>query len=116
MAGTISATTAALIAAGVGAAGVGAGLYTGQQAAQGQKQALQAQKAAQKQGIQQALSTQRQGEIAQNAANMKAPDISAILQRAALAAKAGVGSTMLTGASGVNPSQLNLGKTSLLGS
>jgi len=116
MAGSTLATTAALIAAGVGAAGVGAGLYTGAQAAQGQKKALEMQKTAQAQGIQQALSTQRQGQIAQNAANMKTPDISAILQRAALAAKAGVGSTMLTGASGVNPSQLSLGKSSLLGS
>jgi hypothetical protein len=116
MAGTISATTAALIAAGVGAAGVGAGLYTGAKQAQGQQKALALQKTGQQQAVQSALSTERQGAIAQNAANMKAPDILSILQRAALASKAGVGSTMLTGPGGVQPSQLNLGKTSLLGS
>jgi hypothetical protein len=116
MAGTISATTAALIAAGVGAAGVGAGLYTGAKAQAGQQKALALQKTGQQQAVQQALSTQRQGAIAQNAANQKMPDVASILQRAALAAKGGMGSTMLTGAGGIQPGQLNLGKTSLLGS
>jgi hypothetical protein len=116
MAGSTLATTAALIAAGVGAAGVGAGLYTGAKTQQGQQKALALQKTGQQQAVQSALSTQRQGQIQQAAANMKAPDVASILQRAALAAKGGMGATMLTGAGGIQPGMLNLGKTSLLGS
>jgi hypothetical protein len=111
MAGSIAATTAA-----IAAASLGYGIYSGQKAQAGQQKALALQKTGQQQAVQSALSTQRQGAIAQNAANQKAPDVASILQRAALAAKGGMGSTMLTGAGGIQPGMLNLGKTSLLGS
>lgn len=110
------AAIAAIVSASAAAGGLGYSIYSGQKAAGQQEQGLQMQKTAQQQAIQRALSTQRQNAIAANAANMRAPDVSSILQRAALAAKGGVGSTMLTGSSGVNPSELSLGKTNPLGS
>lgn len=52
---------------------------------------------------------------AQNKANQKKPDTSAILSAAGQAGKAGESGTMLTGPMGVNANQLNLGKNTLLG-
>lgn len=50
-----------------------------------------------------------------NAANAKAPDVNALLAAAQQQAKGGPASTMLTGSTGVDPSQLTLGKSTLLG-
>lgn len=47
--------------------------------------------------------------------NRKQPDIAAMLAANRDAAGGGVGSTMLTGASGVEPGSLSLGKSTLLG-
>jgi uncharacterized protein HemX len=116
MAGSISATTAALITAGVAAAGVGTSLYMGSKQEDVQKKALQQQRQAQTQAEQQALDQQRRSEQAQNAANQKTPDLSAILARAATSGASGVSSTMLTGPGGVSTGGLNLGGKTLLGS
>ena len=91
------------------------GIYNGQQQAGAQKKALAAQRTAQQQATAASLSTERQSEVAQNAANAKTPDVAAILQRAATMGNAGLSSTMLTGPAGVT-SGMNLGKTTLLGS
>lgn len=116
MSGAISLSTfAALAAAGAGVAGTAYGIYSGQQQNKNQKKSLQNQQNAQQQAEQQALSTQRKSEIAQNAANMKTPDIASILSRAAQSGSTGLSSTMLTGPSGVDTSGLNLGKATLLG-
>lgn len=45
----------------------------------------------------------------------KAPDVNALLAAAQEAAKGGPSSTMLTGPSGIDPSALTLGKSTLLG-
>ena len=116
MAGSLSATTLALISAGVAAVGVGSSVYQGNKADQNQKAALKQQTTATQTAEANALSTERKNETATNAANQKAPDISAILSQAANASKVGVGSTMLTGSGGVSNSSLNLGKSTLLGS
>jgi len=50
-----------------------------------------------------------------NKANQKQPDTMALLDAAAQAGKSGVSGTMLTGAQGVDPNALALGKTTLLG-
>lgn len=113
MAGSISATTIGLIAAGVGAAGVGASVISGISQSNNQKKSLQAQTVATQKAETSALSTERQNQTATNAANMKAPDISDIMARAAAASKTGAGSTMLTGPSGTGTG--TLGSTSLLG-
>ena len=52
---------------------------------------------------------------ANNRANQKQPDSSAILSAAQQAGKAGASGTMLTGPQGVDPNALNLGKNTLLG-
>ena len=51
-----------------------------------------------------------------NKANQKKPDTSAILSAAQQSGKMGASGTMLTGPQGVNPSDLSLGKSTLLGS
>lgn len=50
-----------------------------------------------------------------NRATQKRPNTSSILSEAEQAGKAGVSGTMLTGPSGIDPSELKLGKTTLLG-
>jgi hypothetical protein len=59
--------------------------------------------------------TQLLADEANNKANSKAPDIMALMSANALAGKAGQSGTMLTGPSGVDPSLLTLGKSTLLG-
>lgn len=91
------------------------GIYSGQKQAGMQKQALTRQNQAQQEARSAALSTERNAEVAQNAANQKTPDIATILQRAQAMANQGVSSTMLTGPTGVNTTDLSLGKATLLG-
>lgn len=111
------AVTAATIAGAVAAVGSTAyGIYNGQKQDAMQQQALKRQNNAEQTAEAQQLSTERQSEIAQNQANAKTPDIAQILAKAALSAKSGVSGTMLTGPTGVDPSTLNLGKSTLLGS
>lgn len=107
---------ASIASAAVGAGSLAYGIKSGQDASDAQSAALKRQTQAQQKAEGQALSTERQSAIAQNAANMKTPDIASILARAAQMSKGGVGGTMLTGASGIDTSSLNLGKQSLLGS
>ena len=115
MAGSVSATTAiALASAAIGAGSLGYGIYSGQKASGAQQAALEKQTTAQQQATASALSTQRQSEVAQGAANQQAPDLTGILRRAAVAG-AGPSATMLSGPTGVNPAGLTLGKSTLLG-
>lgn len=115
MSGAISASTiAALVGAGVGAVGTGVGIYQGVKASDAQNAALQKQKTAEQTATQNALSTERQGEIAQGAANQQKPDIVQILRRAAQAGM-GPGATMLSGTGGTGTGTLGPG-TTLLGS
>jgi len=116
MSGAISAST--IIAAIGASAAVGSTIYgikSGQDQAEVQQQSLKNQQTAQQKAEASALSTQRQAQTAQNAANQKTPDISSILQRAATVGSNGLTSTMLTGPTGVDTSSLDLGKSTLLG-
>lgn len=97
---------AALAAAVAG--GTGSAVMANQQA--------KAQEGAQNQAAKAAAATAQQQEYANNKANAKTPDISAILQGNANAARGGLSSTMLTGPGGVQPGALSLGKNTLLGS
>lgn len=83
-------------------------IYSGERAASAQEDAQKKAKAA-------AAAQERKADEAMNAANRKQPDTMAILSAAQQAAKGGPSGTMLTGPMGVNPNQLSLGKTSLLG-
>jgi len=92
----------------VAAAGTGYSIHAGEQNADMQR-------SAQRNAMRQAEATAKSNEEAANRANMKRPNVNAILAAAQSAAKSGVGSTMLTGPTGVDQSALSLGKSTLLG-
>lgn len=103
-----AATSLAIAALAVAAAGTSYSIYSGE------KQAA-AQEKAQGQAKEAALKQESMADQANNKANQKKPDISAIMSAAQQASKTGGSSTMLTGPGGIDPSALQLGKTSLLG-
>ena len=105
MSGAISATT--LIAAT--AVTAAATVYSGRkQEKRAREAAAQAQRNADKQA--------KAAEEATNKAEQKSANAAARLDEAALAGKAGMSGTMLTGPQGIDSSQLMLGKNTLLGS
>lgn len=117
MAGSVSAAT--LLAIGglaVGATGAGIAAYNGVKSSEAQSTALKNQTTATQTAEAASLSTERKNQTATNAVNQQTPDISSILAQSANVSKVGVGSTMLTGSTGVAPSSLSLGKNTLLGS
>lgn len=80
------------------------------------QQQLSAQKDAAKQAQANAMKQEQAADQANNAASQKKPNTSAIMDAASQSGKAGVSGTMLTGPMGVDPSILQLGKSTLLGS
>jgi uncharacterized protein HemX len=90
-------------------------VYSGEKAADKQKEALDQQRSAQAEAKTAAEKQQATSEQNVNRANSKQPDAGAILSAAGQAAKGGPAGTMLTGPSGVNQADLNLGKSTLLG-
>ena len=109
MSGAISATTLLAATAVTAAATVGASVYSGRKQ---EKQARAAAEQAQKNADQQV----KAAEEATNKAEQKSANAAASRDEAALAGKSGVSGTMLTGPQGIDPSQLMLGKNTLLGS
>lgn len=99
--------TAVMAAAAV--AGVAMTYMNGQEAKKGQAAAMAQAKDA-------ALKQEQAADQANNRANQKSPDTTAIMSAAQQAGKAGASGTMLTGPTGVDQSQLSLGKSTLLGS
>jgi uncharacterized protein HemX len=112
MSGAITATT---VLAAAAVAGTAYTVYAGEQASKKQGQALDQQRQAQAEATSQAEKQQQSAQQNVNRANAKSPDAGAILSAAGQAAKGGPAGTMLTGSTGVNPADLNLGKTTLLG-
>jgi uncharacterized protein HemX len=90
-------------------------VYAGEQARERQGEALNQQRQAQSEAKTAAEKQQATAEQNVNRANAKSPDAGAILSAAGQAAKGGPAGTMLTGSSGVNQADLNLGKSTLLG-
>ena len=78
--------------------------------------AMGAQKDAQAQALANAKTQADQADQANNRANGKQPDVNGLSSANSMAAKGGQSGTMLTGATGVDPKTLLLGKTTLLGS
>ncbi|MGA9069077.1 MAG: hypothetical protein WB424_02410 [Terracidiphilus sp.] len=103
------------IGAGAAVASTGYSIYNGQKQDAIQKTALMNQNTAQQKAEASSLSTERQGAVAENAANQQTPNIAAILARAQQMGNSGLSSTMLTGPGGVTGA-LPLGKNTLLGS
>ena len=101
------ATTAMWVGAGIAAAGAAASIYGAEKQADAQRDAT-------RQAERQAQQTAERSRQEQRRQNAQQADVSGILQQNAQAASGG-GSTLLTGASGVQNSQLNLGQGSMLG-
>lgn len=100
---------APIIGAIAAVAGSAYSIYSGEKASSAQKKAnAQAQTNAKKQA--------QQAEQDTNRANQKAPDIGALLSANQQQSLSGQSGTMLTGAQGVDPNSLSLGKSTLLGS
>lgn len=109
------AATAAYIGAAVAAVGTAVAYDQGQDQ---KKAAGRAADQAEKQAQQQAKSADQQLNQAQqdtNRANQRQANTGSILDAATQAGKGGASGTMLTGAGGVDPNALNLGKNTLLG-
>lgn len=100
------ATTIVMAAAAV------AGAYVSYSNGQEQKKSAES---AQQKAQANADKQEKAADQATNRANQKNPDTSAILDAATQAGKGGASGTMLTGAQGVDPATLALGKNTLLG-
>ena len=111
--GVETALIASAVIAGVGTA---YSVYQGEQQKSAQSDALRQQENAQKQAQENATRQQQTQQQAMNKANAQSPDVGAIMSAATQAAKGGPAGTMLTGPGGVNPQDLSLGKSTLLGS
>jgi hypothetical protein len=105
----------AAAAAAAAAAGTGYAVYAGERADKAQEQALGEQRQAQQQAQTQAASQQRRSAQRMAAANRRQPNMGEIMAGASEGAGGGPTSTMLTGPTGVNPQDLALGRSSLLG-
>lgn len=101
----------AFAVAAITAGGVlgGLTLYNGYQ----QNKANQDARSAQRQALEMARKQADQADQANNKANAKMPNIAALL--AGNQAPGGIGSTMLTGPGGIDPTKLTLGRNTLLG-
>jgi uncharacterized protein HemX len=111
----MSAVALAIAAVTVAAAGTAYGVYAGEQGKKKQEEAMRQQQAAQAQAAKQAQSQTRLSRQAMAAANRIEPAVGGIMQAAQESAQGGPSSTMLTGPMGVNPQDLQLGRSSLLG-
>lgn len=80
-----------------------------------QKKAADAQAKSSEQAVAVATKQADQADQANNRANAKQPNVTSLDSANAASAKGGVSGTMLTGASGVDPKTLLLGKQTLLG-
>jgi hypothetical protein len=100
--------TIAAASLAVATVGTGAAIYQGSESAAAQSRAAD-------QAAKNAADTKAANERAINAANQKSPDLAAIAASNKALASGGVGSTMLTGPTGVAAGSLDLGKNTLLG-
>ena len=107
--GTIAPVVGGLAAA----AGTGYAIAAGESGKKAQQQAMADQRTAQQAQAAQARSQQRQSQQAMAAATRAQPDVGGIMQQAG--AEGGPSTTMLTGPMGVNPQELQLGRSTLLG-
>ena len=106
----------ATIAAVTSVAALGYNIYAGERANNEQQKALEQQQQAQTKAQATAEAQAKSSEEAVNRASSKMPDTASIMSSAQQAASGGVGGTMLTGPSGIDPNSLSLGKKTLLGS
>lgn len=101
-------TTIAIAGAVAAAAGTAATIYNGQQQQKEMKKANQQAKAASDRQL--ALAEQEMNKV-----DAKSPNVQGMRNQNAMAEGENATATMLTGAGGVDPSKLTLGKNTLLG-
>jgi hypothetical protein len=107
-------TIAPIAGAAAAAAGTGYAISAGESGKKMQQQAMSEQRTAQQATAAQARNQQRMAEQRMAAATRAQPDVGQIMQQAA-GTPGGSASTMLTGPMGVNPQELQLGRSTLLG-
>lgn len=98
------------------AAGTAYSVYAGEQGKKAQEDAMRKQEAAQAQATRQAQQQAMESRAAIRRQEQQQPNVAGIMQAAQQTAMGGPSSTMLTGPSGIDPTQLSLGKNTLLGS
>ena len=96
-------------------ASTGYSIYKGEQQKKQQKKQLAMQRQANEDARKQAQSEADRADMEYNKANRQTADVGAIGDESVLAGKGGAAGTMLTGNMGIDPNQLNLGKSTLLG-
>lgn len=101
-----------IITAIAGIAGTGFGIMQGQKASKQQDEAIAAQQTSNAQIRADAQQTKTQNQLEIGKANQKSPNVKAILENATAI---GADKTLLTGATGIDPSSLTLGKMATLG-
>ena len=113
----MSAVVTAIVAAtAVAAAGIGYSIYAGEQGKKAQERAMSEQRTAQQRAAMEAEKQAMKSEQAMRRASQQTPDVAGIMAAAQEGAAGGPSATMLTGPQGVDPSQLSLGRSTLLGS
>jgi len=106
---------AAVVGTAAVAAGVGYTVYAGEQGKKAQKQAMEQQQAAQARASRQAEEQATASKAAIRRREQQMPDVASIMAAAQESGMGGPASTMLTGPAGIDPSQLTLGRNTLLG-
>ena len=91
-------------------------VYSGERQADAQKDAQRQAEEQAKKAEANAAKQAKQAEQEMNRNRVNRPDASGIMDQVAQNSRSGASSTMLTGAQGVDPSTLRLGKNTLLGS
>ena len=80
-----------------------------------QKKQLEQQRRANEQALTRAEEEKQRSEMEYNRANRQNVDVESALDASELSAQQGASGTLLTGSMGVDPNQLNLSQTTLLG-
>jgi Na+-translocating ferredoxin:NAD+ oxidoreductase RnfG subunit len=122
----MAAISAMTVLAAAAAAGTAYSIYAGERAASQAADARKQQEAYQRQALTQQQTAQQEAKVTaekqaktseetMNAATRKNPDVSSIMAAAEATQQGGLGSTMLTGATGIDPNDLKLNKSTLLG-
>lgn len=111
----MSGVTAMQVLAAAAVASTAYSVYQGERNADAQAEAMRKQEQAQANALEVQKKQAQAAEQNINRANRKQPDVAGIAQQSQAMASQGGGSTMLTGPQGVNPNELALGKSTLLG-
>jgi len=107
---------AALVAGAAAAtAGTAYSIVAGEQGKAAQKKAMEQQRVSQERASRQAEAQAAESKANIRRSQQQAPDVASIMAAAQQSGAGGPAGTMLTGPAGIDPSQLTLGRNTLLG-